>query len=155
MWFAAKVKGKQPEKKLQPARSSKKLVTVETVFGSDEEEVQYNPTLLNVDAKEKWKPYQQRGLMIQRGIDINQFNFVCDIVPLLTKFVFLPTVHNICRYSKLLTVEFYCNLNEDTLIPSSYRFHKVFMNEKWFKFSPKVINNFFHLTAEPEKDIED
>lgn len=67
---AAKAKGNQVipsrEKKAQPIRPSKKSVHVEMAFDSNEEEVQYNYTLLNDDAKEKWKPYQHRGLIIHR-----------------------------------------------------------------------------------------
>ncbi|XP_019199140.1 PREDICTED: uncharacterized protein LOC109192888 [Ipomoea nil] len=40
-------------------------------------------------------------------------NSVCDILPLLSEVGLLKTVSSICPYSKLLTCEFYCNLNEE------------------------------------------
>lgn len=61
---ATKAKAKQVKKKTQLARVPKKSVPVETMFDSDEEEIQYNLILLNVDVEDKWKPYQQRGLII-------------------------------------------------------------------------------------------
>lgn len=77
---------------------------------------------------------------MQRGIDIPQLNSNYDIVPLLKEVVLLQTVENVGPYSKLLTVEFYCNFTESINDPTNPKHYKVFIRGKWYKLSPMVIN---------------
>lgn len=45
-------------------------------------------------------------------------------------------------YSKLLTVEFYCNMNSVN-DPTNKKYYKVFIIGKWYKLSPTMINDFY------------
>ncbi|XP_019184980.1 PREDICTED: uncharacterized protein LOC109179961 [Ipomoea nil] len=54
----------------------------------------------------------RRDLIVQRSVDENQLNSVCDILPLLSDVGLLKTVTSIFPYSKLLTYEFYYVINE-------------------------------------------
>lgn len=66
--------------------------------------------LVNEEADGKWDSMLKRELIIQRNVDVNQLNSMCDIIPLLQEVILMNTVENVRSDSKLLTSEFYCNL---------------------------------------------
>ncbi|XP_019195715.1 PREDICTED: uncharacterized protein LOC109189559 [Ipomoea nil] len=70
-------------------------------------------------------------LIVQRSVDENQLNSVCDILPLLSEVGLMKTVTSICPYSKLRTYEFYCNLNEEIDNLTGTRCMQIFIRGKW------------------------
>ncbi|XP_019170959.1 PREDICTED: uncharacterized protein LOC109166460 [Ipomoea nil] len=97
----------------------------------------------------------RRDLIVQRSIDENQMNSVCDILPLLSEVGLLKTVSSICLYSKLLTYEFYCNLNEDIDNLTGPRPMQIFIRGKWYVLGPDMINEYYGLSAVHEEAITD
>ncbi|XP_019184040.1 PREDICTED: uncharacterized protein LOC109178945 [Ipomoea nil] len=73
----------------------------------------YKPQFVSLAAQTKWATMVRRELIVQRTVDENQLNSVCDILPLLNEVGLLKTVTDVCPYSKLLTYEFYCNLSDE------------------------------------------
>ncbi|XP_019190738.1 PREDICTED: uncharacterized protein LOC109185210 [Ipomoea nil] len=82
-------------------------------------------------------------------------NSVCDILPLLSEVGLLKNVTSICLYSKLLTYEFYCNLNEEIDILTGPRPMQIFIRDKWYVFGPDMINESYGLKAVHEEAITD
>ncbi|XP_019178560.1 PREDICTED: uncharacterized protein LOC109173723 [Ipomoea nil] len=97
----------------------------------------------------------RRDLIVQRSVDENQLNSVCDILPLLNEVGLLKTVTNICPYSKLLTYEFYCNLNDKIDILTEPRPMQIFIRGRWYVFGPDMINEYYGLTAVQEDPVTD
>ncbi|XP_019184056.1 PREDICTED: uncharacterized protein LOC109178962 [Ipomoea nil] len=97
----------------------------------------------------------QRDLIVQRSVDEHQLNSVCDILPLLSNVGLLKTVTSICPYSKLLTYEFYCNLNEEIDNLTETRCMQIFIRGKWHVFGPDAINEYYGLKAVDEEEITD
>ncbi|XP_019164466.1 PREDICTED: uncharacterized protein LOC109160639 [Ipomoea nil] len=97
----------------------------------------------------------RRDLIVQRSVDENQLNSVCDILPLLNEVGLLKTVTNICPYSKLLTYELYCNLNDEIDILTGPRPMQIFIRGRWYVFGPDMINEYYGLTAVQEDPITD
>ncbi|XP_019161162.1 PREDICTED: uncharacterized protein LOC109157776 [Ipomoea nil] len=85
----------------------------------------------------------------------NQLNSVCDISPLLSEVSLMKTVTSICPYSKLLTYEFYCNLNEEIDNLTGTRCMPIFIRGKWYVFGPDVINEYYGLKGVDEEEITD
>lgn len=94
----------------------------------------------------------KHNLIIQRNVDVNQVNSVCDIVPLFQDVGLMNTVEGVGPYSKLLTCEFYCNLTNIVNDPTRQKCYKVFI-EGNSKMSPEVINNFYVLDSNEEEEI--
>ncbi|XP_019155777.1 PREDICTED: uncharacterized protein LOC109152534 [Ipomoea nil] len=67
----------------------------------------------------------------------------------------LKTVTAICPYSKLLTYEFYCNLNDDMDNVSGVRPMQIFIRGKWYVFGPDKINEYYGLQGVQEEAITD
>ncbi|XP_019173397.1 PREDICTED: uncharacterized protein LOC109168971 [Ipomoea nil] len=65
------------------------------------------------------------------------------------------TVTSICSYSKLLTYEFYCNLNEDIDNLTSEKCQQIFIRGKWYVFEPDMINQYYGLKTVEEEEIFD
>ncbi|XP_019151371.1 PREDICTED: uncharacterized protein LOC109148048 [Ipomoea nil] len=82
-------------------------------------------------------------------------NSVCDILPLLSEVGLLKTVTSICPYSKLLTYEFYCNLNEEIDILTGPRPMQIFIRGKWYIFCPDMITEYYGLKSVHEEAITD
>ncbi|XP_019175779.1 PREDICTED: uncharacterized protein LOC109171103 [Ipomoea nil] len=97
----------------------------------------------------------RRDLIVQRSVDENQLNSVCDILPLLNEVGLLKTVTAIYPYSKLLTYEFYCNLNDEIDILTGPRPMQIFIRGKWYIFGPDMINEYYGLTAVEDEAITD
>ncbi|XP_019179164.1 PREDICTED: uncharacterized protein LOC109174380 [Ipomoea nil] len=97
----------------------------------------------------------RRYLIVQRSVDENQLNSVCDILPLLNEVGLLKTVTDICPYSKLLTYEFYCNLNDEIDILTGPRPMQIFIRGKWYIFGLDMINQYYGLTTVQEEAITD
>ncbi|XP_019168533.1 PREDICTED: uncharacterized protein LOC109164454 [Ipomoea nil] len=99
--------------------------------------------------------YGYKGLIVQRSVDENQLNSVCDILPLLNEVGLLKTVTDICPYSKLLTYEFYCNLNDEIDILTGPRPMQIFIRGRWYVFGPDMINEYYGLPAVQEEAVID
>lgn len=84
-----------------------------------------------------------RELVVQRSIDVNQLNSVCDIVSLLQEVGLMTIVEDISPYSKLLVSEFYYNMIDAISDPSTKKLYKIFIRGKWYNFSPEAINNYY------------
>ncbi|XP_019171048.1 PREDICTED: uncharacterized protein LOC109166609 [Ipomoea nil] len=97
----------------------------------------------------------RRELIVQRSVDENQMNSVCDVLPLLREVGLLKTVTAICPYSKLLTYEFYCNLNEEMYNLSGEHPLQIFIRGKWYVFGPDMINKYYGLQGVQEEAITD
>ncbi|XP_019161144.1 PREDICTED: uncharacterized protein LOC109157760 [Ipomoea nil] len=104
-------------------------------------------------AQGKWSTMVRRDLIVQRSVDENQMNSVCNILPLLSEVGLLKTVSSICPYSKLLTYEFYCNLNEDIDNLTGPRPMQIFIRGQWYVFCPDMINEYYGLSAVHEEAI--
>ncbi|XP_019156982.1 PREDICTED: uncharacterized protein LOC109153582 [Ipomoea nil] len=115
----------------------------------------YKPQFASSSAQGKWSTMIQRDLIVQRSVDENQLNSVCDILPLLSDVGLLKTVTSICPYSKLLTYEFYCNLNEEIDNLTGTRCMQIFIRGKWYVFGPDVINEYYGLKGVDEEEITD
>ncbi|XP_019181565.1 PREDICTED: uncharacterized protein LOC109176564 [Ipomoea nil] len=76
----------------------------------------------------------RRELIVQRSVDENQLNSVCDVLPLLSEVGLMKTVTSICPYSKLLTYKFYCNLNEEIDNLTGTQCMQIFIRGKWYIF---------------------
>ncbi|XP_019168105.1 PREDICTED: uncharacterized protein LOC109163844 [Ipomoea nil] len=97
----------------------------------------------------------RRELIVQRTVDENQLNSVCDILPLLSEVGLLKTVTDVCPYSKLLTYEFYCNLSDEIDDLAGPRPMQIFIRGRWYVFGPDMINDYYGLPAVQEKDVTD
>ncbi|XP_019177734.1 PREDICTED: uncharacterized protein LOC109172939 [Ipomoea nil] len=97
----------------------------------------------------------RRDLIVQRSVDEHQLNSVCNILPLQSDVGLLKTVTSICPYSKLLTYEFYCNLNEEIDNLTGTRCMQIFIRGKWYVFGPDMINEYYGLKGVHEEDITD
>ncbi|XP_019167150.1 PREDICTED: uncharacterized protein LOC109162899 [Ipomoea nil] len=126
---------------------------VQPVEGSDTSI--YKPQFISPAAQAKWSTMVRRDLIVQRSVDENQLNSVCDILPLLNEVGLLKTVTAICPYSKLLTYEFYCNLNDEIDILTGPRPMQIFIRGKWYIFGPDMINEYYGLTTVQEEAISD
>ncbi|XP_019163178.1 PREDICTED: uncharacterized protein LOC109159531 [Ipomoea nil] len=142
-------------RKKPSTRSRGRSITpeVQPVKGSDTSV--YKPQFVSPAAQAKWSTMVRRDLIVQRSVDENQLNSVCDILPLLNEVGLLKTVTAICPYSKLLTYEFYCNLNEEIDILTGPRPMQIFIREKWYFFGPDMINEYYGLTTMQEEAITD
>ncbi|XP_019149883.1 PREDICTED: uncharacterized protein LOC109146688 [Ipomoea nil] len=67
----------------------------------------------------------------------------------------MKSITSECPYSKLLTYEFYCNLNEEIDNLSGKRCLQIFIRGKQFVFGPDVINDFYGLKAVDEEGLTD
>ncbi|XP_019178858.1 PREDICTED: uncharacterized protein LOC109174020 [Ipomoea nil] len=65
------------------------------------------------------------------------------------------TVTNICPYSKLLTYEFYCNLNDEIDVLFRPRPMQIFIRGRWYVFGPDMINEYYGLTDVQEDPVTD
>ncbi|XP_019167798.1 PREDICTED: uncharacterized protein LOC109163503 [Ipomoea nil] len=90
----------------------------------------YKPQFVSSFAQEKWSTMIRRELIVQRSVDEQQLNSVCDIMPLLSDVGLLKTVTSICPFSKLLTYEFYCNLNGEIDNLTGTRCMQIFIREE-------------------------
>ncbi|XP_019157352.1 PREDICTED: uncharacterized protein LOC109153912 [Ipomoea nil] len=115
----------------------------------------YMPQFVSPAAQTKWSTLVKRDLIVQRSVDENQLHSVCDILPLVNEVGLLKTVTNICPYSKLLTYEFYCNLNDEIDILSRLRPMQIFIRGRWYVFGPDMINEYYGLTAVQEDPVTD
>ncbi|XP_019188793.1 PREDICTED: uncharacterized protein LOC109183032 [Ipomoea nil] len=97
----------------------------------------------------------RRELIVQRSVDENQLNSFCDILTLLSEVGLLKTVTSICPYSKLLTYEFYCNLNEEIDNLTRTQCHQISIRGQWYVFGPDMINDYYGLKAVDEEEITD
>ncbi|XP_019158512.1 PREDICTED: uncharacterized protein LOC109155283 [Ipomoea nil] len=67
----------------------------------------------------------------------------------------LKIVTAICPYSKLLTYEYYSNLNNEIDILTGPRPMQIFIRGKWYIFGPDMINQYYGLTVVQEEAITD
>ncbi|XP_019154258.1 PREDICTED: uncharacterized protein LOC109150728 [Ipomoea nil] len=95
----------------------------------------------------------RRELIVQRTVDKNQLNSVCDILPLLNEVGLLKIVTDVCPYSKLLTYEFYCNLSDEIDSLTGPRPMQIFIRGKWYDFGPDVIKKYYGLPTVQEEAI--
>ncbi|XP_019154249.1 PREDICTED: uncharacterized protein LOC109150721 [Ipomoea nil] len=63
------------------------------------------------------------------------------------------TVTSICSFSKLLTYEFYFNLNEEIENLTSEKCQQIFIRGKWHVFGPDMINQYYGLKTVEEEEI--
>ncbi|XP_019189133.1 PREDICTED: uncharacterized protein LOC109183484 [Ipomoea nil] len=115
----------------------------------------YKPQFVSPTAQAKWSTMVRRDLIVQRSVDENQMNSVCDVLPLLSEVGLLKTVTAICPYLKLLTYEFYCNLNDEMDNLSGVRPMQIFIRGKWYVFGPDMINEYYGLQGVQEEVITD
>ncbi|XP_019178987.1 PREDICTED: uncharacterized protein LOC109174177 [Ipomoea nil] len=115
----------------------------------------YKPQFVSDAAKDKCSTMVKRELIVQRSVDENQLNSVCDVLPLLSEVGLLKTVTSVCCYSKLLTYEFYYNLNEEVDNLTSERCMQIFIRGKWYVFGPDMINQYYGLKTVEEDEISD
>ncbi|XP_019189017.1 PREDICTED: uncharacterized protein LOC109183392 [Ipomoea nil] len=104
----------------------------------------------------KMKPITKprgRSVTPDRSVDENLLNSVCDVLPLLREVGLLKTVKSVCDYSKLLTYEFYCNLNEEIDDLTSKWCMRIFIRGDWYVFGPDVINEYYGLKPVDEDEI--
>ncbi|XP_019157368.1 PREDICTED: uncharacterized protein LOC109153932 [Ipomoea nil] len=113
----------------------------------------YKPQFVSPAAQTKWATTIRRELIVQRTVDKNQLNSVCDILPLLNEVGLLKTVTDVCPYSKLLTYEFYCNLNDEIDSLTGPRPMQIFIRGKWYDFGPDVINKYYGLPTVQEEAV--
>ncbi|XP_019158347.1 PREDICTED: uncharacterized protein LOC109155075 [Ipomoea nil] len=113
----------------------------------------YKPQFVSPTAQAKWSTMVRRHLIVQRSVDENQMNSVCDILPLLSEVGLLKTVSAICPYSKLVTYEFDCNLNDEIDNLSGVRPLQIFFRGKWYVFGPDMINKYYGLQGVQEEAI--
>ncbi|XP_019191510.1 PREDICTED: uncharacterized protein LOC109186057 [Ipomoea nil] len=115
----------------------------------------YRPQFVSPAAQTKWATMVRRDLIVQRSVDENQLNSVCDILPLLNEVGLLKTVTDICPYSKLLTYELYCNLNDEIDVLTGPRPMQIFIRGRWYVFGPDMINEYYGLPAVQEEAVTD
>ncbi|XP_019191178.1 PREDICTED: uncharacterized protein LOC109185678 [Ipomoea nil] len=113
----------------------------------------YKPQFVSPAAQTKWATMVKRELIVQRTVDENQLNSVCDILPLLNEVGLLKTVTNVCPYSKLLTYEFYCNLSDEIDSLTGPGPMQIFIRGKWYDFGPDVINKYYGLPTVQEETV--
>ncbi|XP_019153851.1 PREDICTED: uncharacterized protein LOC109150396 [Ipomoea nil] len=99
----------------------------------------YKPQFVSAIAQDKWSTTVRRELIVQRSVDENQLNSVCDVLPLLSEVGLLKTVTSICPYSKFLTYEFYCNLNEEIDNLTGEKCQQIFIRGKCSQFTSKFV----------------
>ncbi|XP_019179000.1 PREDICTED: uncharacterized protein LOC109174199 [Ipomoea nil] len=115
----------------------------------------YRPQFVSPTAQAKWSTMVRRDLIVQRSVDENQMNSVCDVLPLLKEVGLLKTVTAICPYSKPLTYECYCNLNDEVDNLSGVRPMQIFIPGKWYVFVTDMINEYYGLQGVQEESITD
>ncbi|XP_019189503.1 PREDICTED: uncharacterized protein LOC109183930 [Ipomoea nil] len=142
-------------RKMKPTtRSRGRSVTPDVQATSDNPDTTiYKPQFVSATTQGKWSTMVRRELIVQRSVDENQLNSVCDILPLLSEVVLMKTVTSIFPYSKLLTYEFYCNLNEEIDNLTGTRCMQIFIRGKWYVFGPDMINEYYGLKAVDEEEI--
>ncbi|XP_019157747.1 PREDICTED: uncharacterized protein LOC109154401 [Ipomoea nil] len=113
----------------------------------------YKPQFVSPAAQTKWATMVRRELIVQRTVDENQLNSVCDILPLQNEVGLLKTVTDVCPYSKLLTYEFYCNLSDEIDSLTGPRPMQIFIRWKWYDFGPDVINKYYGLPTVQEEAV--
>ncbi|XP_019179612.1 PREDICTED: uncharacterized protein LOC109174836 [Ipomoea nil] len=126
-------------------RSRGRSVTLEVPPIEGIDTTVYKPQFVSPAAQTKWATMVRRELIVQRTVDENQLNSVCDILPLLNDVGLLKTVTDVCPYSKLLTYEFYCNLSDEIDSLTRPRPMQIFIRGKWYDFGPDVINKYYGL----------
>ncbi|XP_019173797.1 PREDICTED: uncharacterized protein LOC109169370 [Ipomoea nil] len=137
-------------------RSRGRSVTLDVQAASDKPDTTiYKPQFVSATAQGKWSTMVRRELIVQRSVDENQLNSVCDILPLLSEVGLMKTVTSICLYSKLLTYDFYCNLNEEIDNLTGTRCMQIFIRGKWYIFGPNMINEYYDLKGVDEDEITD
>ncbi|XP_019178986.1 PREDICTED: uncharacterized protein LOC109174176 [Ipomoea nil] len=131
-------------------------VTPDMQIASDSPDASvYTPQFVSATAQDKWNTMVRRELIVQRSVDENQLNSVCNILPLLSEVGLLKIVTSICSYSKLLTYEFYYNLNEEIDNLTSERCQQIFITGKWYVFRPDMINEYSGMKPVEEEEISD
>ncbi|XP_019166903.1 PREDICTED: uncharacterized protein LOC109162675 [Ipomoea nil] len=113
----------------------------------------YKPQFVSPAAQTKWATMVRREMIVQRTVDENQLNSVCDILPLLNEVGLLKTATDVCPYSKLLTYEFYCNLSDEIDSLTGPRPMQIFIRGKWYDFGPDVINKYYGLPTVQEEVV--
>ncbi|XP_019172448.1 PREDICTED: uncharacterized protein LOC109167834 [Ipomoea nil] len=136
-------------------RSRGRSITPEVPPVEETEPSVYRPQFVSPAAQTKWATMVRRDLIVQRSVDENQLNSVCDILPLLNEVGLLKTVTDICPYSKLLTYEFYCNLSNEIDILTGPRPMQIFIRGRWYVFGPDMINEYYGLPAVQEEAVTD
>ncbi|XP_019164470.1 PREDICTED: uncharacterized protein LOC109160642 [Ipomoea nil] len=144
-------------RKMKPTtRSRGRSVTPNVQTASDSPDTSiYTPQFVSATAQGKWSTMVRQELIVQRSVDENQLNSVCDILPLLSEVGLMKTVTSIFPYSMLLTYEFYCNLNEEIDNLTGTRCMQIFIRGKWYVLDPDVINEYYGLKAVDEEEITD
>ncbi|XP_019166901.1 PREDICTED: uncharacterized protein LOC109162674 [Ipomoea nil] len=136
-------------------RSRGQSVTPEVPPVEETDPSVYQPQFVSPAAQTKWATMVRRELIVQISVDENQLNSVCDILPLLNEVGLLKTVTDICPYSKLLTYEFYCNLNDEIDVLTGPRPMQIFIRGRWYVFGPDMINEYYGLPAVQEEAVTD
>ncbi|XP_019168372.1 PREDICTED: uncharacterized protein LOC109164071 [Ipomoea nil] len=136
-------------------RSRGRSITHEVQLVESTDTSIYKPQFVTSTAQGKWSTMVRRDLIVQRSVDENQMNSVCDILPLLSEVGLLKIVSSICPYSKLLTYEFYCNFNKEIDNLTGPPPMQIFIRGKWYVFGPDIINEYYGLTAVHEEAITD
>ncbi|XP_019163444.1 PREDICTED: uncharacterized protein LOC109159787 [Ipomoea nil] len=136
-------------------RSRGRSITPEVPPVEETDPSVYRPQFVSPAAQTKWATMVRRDLIVQRSVDENQLNSVCDILPLLNEVGLLKTVTDICPYSKLLTYEFYFNLNDEIDVLTGPRPMQIFIRGRWYVFWPDMINEYYGLPAVQEEAVAD
>ncbi|XP_019160063.1 PREDICTED: uncharacterized protein LOC109156679 [Ipomoea nil] len=127
-------------RKVKPAtRVRGRSITPEVQAAESSDTSIYRPQFVSPSAQAKWSTMVRRELIVQRSVDENQMNSVCDVLPLLREVGLLKTVTAICPYSKLLTYEFYCNLNEEMDNLSGEHPLQIFIRGKCSQLTSKYV----------------
>ncbi|XP_019173791.1 PREDICTED: uncharacterized protein LOC109169363 [Ipomoea nil] len=134
-------------------RSRGRSVTPEVPPIEGIDTIVYKPQFVSLAAQTKWATMVRRELIVQRTVDENQLNSVCDILPLLNEVGLLKTVTDVCPYSQLLTYEFYCNLSDEIDSLTGPRPMQIFIRGTLYVFGPDVINKYYGLPTVQEETV--
>ncbi|XP_031119025.1 uncharacterized protein LOC116022440 [Ipomoea triloba] len=139
-----------------PVRKSKKSPVPVSAPASSSREPKpkpFKPILRCPSLLTNWDTDIKRDLIVEQLIDIDHYVWKCNVISLLRDQNLLHTLQNVRSYSDWLTPEIYVNLTSDTALDSSPLFHKIFVRNTWYDFSPSIINAYLHR-SEIEEPFE-
>ncbi|VFQ86387.1 unnamed protein product [Cuscuta campestris] len=135
----------EPPQKKQPPSSSPMGSTVEVTPVVKSRKSPHS-RFVSPKAKSLFCNVNKKYIIVQRRIDVEDFQLKTNLIPLLEQSKLLKSVTLQGSFVKLVICELYCNLSESCVDPTDPMFHKVFLSGKTYKLSTALINTLLNLT---------
>ncbi|XP_019153478.1 PREDICTED: uncharacterized protein LOC109149939 [Ipomoea nil] len=122
------------------APASKPAASSKTRASKVSKETLFKPILLSPSLETIWQLHCSRDILVENNFSIEYLIRTCNIIHLLHAQNLLQTIQNVGAYFAWLISEFYANIQSDSLLTASPHYHRVFLRDVWYDFSPAIIN---------------